>query len=124
MLVPRRLVVMIGGFGGPNYKVRWRRDRLDCQFDDIRLKVAPSAHDWASFWSALDRIGVWRWQPHYHDLDVVDGTQWSLDLDDGVQKVQCSGSNAYPGGNDLEQAQPFQEFLAAISALIRHPFGQ
>jgi hypothetical protein len=66
-----------------------------------------------------NQIGVWSWQRHYDDLDVLDGTQWGLDLNDGVNNVQCSGSNAYPGGNDLEHARPFQEFLAAMSALIR-----
>lgn len=112
---PVRLVVTIGGFGGPHHEVRWQRGKLWYRTDESTVPVVPSADEWERFWTAIDHIGVWSWEARYDDLDVCDGTQWEIDIRQGSRRVRCFGSNAYP--------EPFQEFLAAVKALVRQPIG-
>jgi hypothetical protein len=120
---PARFVVTIGGFGGPHYEVRLRRGRLWYRTDDLQAKVAPSVQEWAVFWTALDRIGVWGWRSRYNNADILDGTQWSVEITNGTLSVKCTGSNLYPCGQDQEYGLPFQQFLDAISTLVGQPFG-
>lgn len=112
---PTRFVATIGGFGGQHYEVRWFRRKLRYRTDESQASVVPSVSDWETFWAALDKIGVWSWQARYDDLETCDGTQWEIDLSDGSRSVRCSGSNRYP--------RSFQQFLEAVGALVRHPFG-
>ena len=116
MPIPSRLLVTIGGFGGPHYEVRWSRRKLRYHSDELQAAVMPTDEAWKSFWAALDRINVWGWAAHYDDLEILDGTQWELDLSNGTRRVKCSGSNAYP--------PEFEQFLAAVEALVGQPFGR
>jgi hypothetical protein len=123
-----RLFVTISGYGGPHYEVRRRRGRLTYRTyeygsHDSRANVVPTAKEWETFWTALDRIGVWSWQGNYYTHGMMDGTQWSIDLSDGVRRVRSYGSNAYPGGEGWKRGRPFSEFLSAVEALVRQPFG-
>ena len=102
---PIRLVASIGGFHGPNYEVRWFRRKLRYRTDESRASFVPSISDWVEFWAALDKIGVWSWHTSYHHPEILDGTQWALDLSDGSRSVRCTGSNRYP--------RSFQKFLKA-----------
>lgn len=115
MPIPSRLLVTIGGFGGPHYEVRWFRRKLRYHSDELQAAMVPTDEAWKSFWAALDRINVWGWAAHYDDLEIFDGTQWELDLSDGVRRVRCSGSNAYP--------PEFQQFLDAVTVLTGQRFG-
>jgi hypothetical protein len=127
-LLPARFVVTIGGFAAPHYEVRWIGRRLryrnyEIGSHDSHAKVVPTAQQWQEFWASMDRIGVWDWQQRYDNPYVVDGIQWEIDLSDGVRRVRCFGSNKYPGGRNLERGRPFRQFLAAVEALVRQPFG-
>ena len=124
VLGPTRLIAKLGGFCGPKHEVRWQGGKLLYRTDGLEAEVAPSAAEWKAFWVAIDRAGVFRWQANYDDPDILDGTHWSLDLSDGWRGVRSFGSNAYPGGKDLEHALPFQGFLNAVGALLQHPFGR
>lgn len=126
MAVPTKFLVTIGGFLDGRCEVRWRRGKLWYRHDRIdgsEMSMIPSATDWERFWTAMDQIEVWSWKARY-DTEILDGEQWTVAIRHGSQRIQCYGSNAYPGGHDRETAQPFQEFLAAVSALTRRPFGQ
>lgn len=112
---PIRLVASIGGFHGPNYAVHWIDNKLQYRTDESRASVVPSASDWETFWGSLDKIWVWSWQASYDDPDILDGTQWALDISDGSRSVRCTGSNRYP--------RSFQKFLKAVGALVGQPFG-
>mgnify|MGYP003611462848 FL=1 len=53
--------------------------------------------DWMSFVSDLYRCYVSDWKNHYVDPDILDGTQWELEIvfeDQSIMKRH--GSNAYP----------------------------
>lgn len=117
MSAPTRFVATIGGFGGPHYEVRWFRHKLRYRTDESQASVVPSVSDWETFWAALGKIGVWSWQASYDDPEICDGTQWEIEIDlgDGSHRVRCTGSNRYP--------RSFQQFLEAVGALVRQPFG-
>jgi hypothetical protein len=122
-----RLLASIGGFPHGHEEVRWRRGRLwyrPSEYVENHVSVVPTVQDWEAFWSAIDRIGVWQWQPRYDDPDILDGTQWTLELMNGPRRVKSFGSNSYPGGTDRGHAQPFEQLLDAIGALVRQPFGK
>jgi hypothetical protein len=123
MSAPTKFVIKIGGFFGPNYEVGWHRRRLWYRNDHLQLEISPSREDWRAFWTRLDQIGVWNWRKRYDDPDVLDGTQWSLDISDGVRTLQCFGSNRYPENLATKGSSPFKQFLKAVEALIRQPFG-
>jgi hypothetical protein len=122
--IPTRLIITIGGFHGPHYDVRLECGRLQYRTDDSHQMVTPSAENWATFWAAMDRIGVWSWDARYDDVEVLDGIQWSIEISDSSRSVRCLGSNAYPGGQNLKHARPFREFLNVIESLVRRPFGR
>jgi hypothetical protein len=60
----------------------------------------------------------------YEDQRVLDGTQWELAIDYGIKKISTSGSNSYPGTNnvdmllDWEDTPVFDDFLHAFNLLL------
>jgi serine protease inhibitor len=54
----------------------------------------------------LREVGAFGWEESYIDLGVLDGTQWSLSIEDvDGAAFHCSGSNEYPKGfDDLRRA--------------------
>jgi hypothetical protein len=60
--------------------------------------------------------GAWIWKARYDDLEILDGTQWEISIRHGARSIATLGSNRYP--------HEFQQFLAAVEALIRRPFGK
>jgi hypothetical protein len=84
------------------------------------LRCTPDQDRWASFWTAIERIGVWDWKPDYSDTGVLDGTQWSLRMRHNGRVMSSEGDNDYPGGVDAEFSDdsPFGQFLAALAQLL------
>ncbi len=60
----------------------------------------------------------------YEDQRILDGTQWELAIDYGIKKISTSGSNSYPGANnvdmllDWEDTPVFDDFLHAFNLLL------
>ena len=80
----------------------------------------PSAAAWERFWREVDRLDVWSWAESYEPEGVVmDGTYWSVALDQGDRRVRSSGANAYPEGDD-----PGRDFRALCRALSRLAGGR
>jgi hypothetical protein len=50
----------------------------------------------------------------------VDGDRWNIRIQVGDKKIECSGSNAYPGKNGeiVEYKMIFRRFLMAITKLL------
>src|SRR6185436_688723 len=110
MSASNRLLVTIGGFPHGHEEVRWRRGRLwyrPDEYDEYVVSLVPTVQEWEAFWAAIDQIGVWQWQSRYDNPDILDGTQWTLELTNGSRRVKCFGSNSFPGGSDREHARPF-----------------
>ena len=68
-----------------------------------------------------DGVNLWSWLPGYDNDLVLDGIQWSLNLEDNGRKVSCVGSNAFPGfyGPEIPDTCDFAKFLDAIQILAR-----
>jgi len=101
-----RLRFNIGGFEAEGFDLRLSRGRIH-----YRRTVGPcpgpspqvirsTEEQWRQFWLEVDRIGVWAWLPEYVNPNVLDGTQWSLELRYGERKVKSEGSNLYPGSTE------------------------
>jgi len=125
--LPARLHFDIGGFIAECHEVH-------LQDGHLRYRRAPGAYAWSSetlcnpdekqweeFWRAVDTAGAWDWARQYVNPGVCDGTQWSLNMKHKGRSVRSEGSNAYPGGAemdcDLPAAGSFAQFLHALRLL-------
>ncbi len=120
--IPSEVEISIGGYPGPWYSLRKEGDALvyahtptvEALDNPLRELVSPSASQWQSFLTQLNRLGVWSWREHY-ELPVCDGTHWSVKIVCGSRVANSGGSNCYPGGPD---GQEFDSFPAAVQQLI------
>ena len=86
--------------------------------------IIPSEEEWMKFWDKMNKIGIWNWIKSYYpkDVEVLDGTRWTLKIELGDKKFESSGTNAYPGENigeiiDLDKSKSFKKFLNALKSL-------
>ena len=62
----------------------------------------------------LNRISVINWSKEYVDIEMLDGTQWSMKLQyNGSLKKHIYGSNEYP--------QKFGELLELCNSMLDEP---
>jgi len=85
--------------------------------------IEVSESSWQEFRAFVDRIGIWDWKSHYDDLDVIEGAQWTLEINWGEKKLCSSGSNAYPlleseTGSFGGYSKAFSEFLEGLRRLL------
>jgi len=73
--------------------------------------IMPTSKEWNDFECVLEHLKVWRWKKEYVDPDVLDGTQWSLQITKGASMLKCHGSNDYPS--------EFDAFVAAVNKLAQ-----
>jgi hypothetical protein len=127
-MLPDLLRFEITGFSREHHGIEWRdgwlwhRQAATPLDRPIETKVAPEPRQWESFWKSVEAADVWHWRKEYSS-EVCDGTQWSLKLQRGEQRVRCEGSNAYPGSDDPDCARSVQfgRWLRALRALTGHP---
>jgi len=74
--------------------------------------ITPSDEDWGCAIHALEVLGVGRWKARYEhpELDVCDGTTWSLVIDSPRLTVNSSGDEVYP--------RRFRAVLAVVRELL------
>lgn len=127
-ITPLKLEFYIGGFTMyGRYCVKLEGDTvrygIACggEWMEIKAEATPTQRKWLNFRKKLDAIGVWKWKRRYDNPNVLDGTQWSLEIDYGVRKRKTYGSNRYPGfkdEHDMHQTPEFKAFLHALSLLL------
>lgn len=94
----------IGGFGQYNeYAIDSASLTFVCTLTEMdygdqagTFKQHWSAEKWNTFIEDVLACDVLDWESNYHDLNVLDGTQWSLEITGDFGSIQTSGSNAYP----------------------------
>ena len=119
----------LGAFEADGFKVRLSRGRLPYSTTTGLIPSQspetsrPSEEQRHQFWQEVDRVGVWAWLPGYVNPNVLDGTQWRLELRHGERKVKSEGSNLYPGsaGIDYTADSPFAQLLCALAHLTAQP---
>ena len=111
--IPTKFVYEEGGFGA------WSKLELISgtfyetpQSEKVaRRRKEPSLEKWISFRYLLDHLNAWKWKPSYSNQDILDGTQWSLEIEYGDAKISCSGSNSYPAFLDADYQENGNESL-------------
>ena len=79
-------------------------------------EINPTEKQWLAFWTALNKINIWKWETRYENPGVMDGTSWRVCLQYGGKSIESSGSNSYPG--DSDEADDFGLFLRAVRKLL------
>ena len=127
--LPTKLQISIGGYFGPSYHIELKGKTLiyqatsDGSDQANETHISPSAKAWKSFWKTCNNIGIWGWRDRYEATGICDGTGWSLDIEQELRTLHCSGSNAYPDDEPYFEdyvdgyPRPFSRFLKAISRL-------
>jgi len=91
-------------------------------YSDDKESIVPTEEDWAKFWKKLDKINAWDWTKDYviPEYTYLDGNRWSIRIQLRDKKIECSGSNAYPGKNGeiVEHKMIFRRFFMAINKLL------
>lgn len=91
------------------------------------ITLQPSEEAWASFWKEIGRIDPWRWNDHYFNLQVTDGTQWEIVIARDGKMIEAKGSNAFPrddgsSNESPEYSAPFNALLKAVHTLAGREF--
>lgn len=121
---PTQFEISIGGYMGDSCQLTWEDGSLIYQSwnaGDLPVLpqfVQPSEARWSSFWKKLEKLQVWSWEPEYPNPGIMDGTQWSIDLEWGGRSLHSKGDNNYPDGVDGEPGRNFLRFLRAVQLLI------
>ena len=130
--LPKTMTLYIGGWDGPSYSVTLTNDvvvyreggggpLIDKAPEQV---ISPRAEQWKQFRTDMDTIEIWNWKTNYIDHDVLDGTQWRVEITYSNRSITAEGSNAYPGSSGPEISTQFRRFLEAVRKLINgKPFG-
>ena len=132
IIKPLHFEFSIGGYSGPCYNVKLKKGKLLYHYSDggnyfnpsEATVVVPTERKWLNFRKKLDIIDVWGWGASYDNPNVLDGTQWELEIDYEIKKISTNGSNSYPGNNnvamltDWEDTPVFDDFLHALNLLL------
>jgi len=96
-----KIKTFVGGYFGPNYNVEL--DFLDLKvfwaegFNEEIQFVKNITHTEAKdFVSRLKLTNLLNWKRKYVDIDILDGTQWSIDIETDKRKIHLYGSNNFP----------------------------
>jgi len=111
--IPNKFIFQEGGFGVSS-KLELISGALyeTPQFEKVALKRSePSMERWISFRHFLDYLNAWKWKPSYSNQKILDGDQWSLEIEYGDAKISCSGSNSYPAFLDADYQENGKESL-------------
>lgn len=126
---PDKLSFTYGDWERPVH-CEWGEDALDCgsllNWDNQTIKVQPSPAEWHRFWIAVEEAKVWSWRGEYNNDQVLDGIQWSLEMQHAGRRIKCEGINAFPGWEatpEFPETCEFAKFLTAIERLTRLKFG-
>ena len=72
--------------------------------------IKPTEEDWNNFIDALSECDVDNWNDNYNDSDILDGTQWEIEIKmQERNSIYKQGSNVYP-----------PKWLAFIKVLQKH----
>ncbi|ADZ09738.1 hypothetical protein Metbo_1506 [Methanobacterium lacus] len=102
--------------------LKYENGMFKCGYSDDEESIVPTEEDWAKFWKKLDRINAWDWAGNYviPEYMYLDGNRWNIRIQFGDKKIECNGSNAYPGKNGeiVEHKMIFRRFFMAITKLL------
>ncbi|MEA4826901.1 MAG: hypothetical protein VB130_09740 [Clostridium sp.] len=116
----RRIRASVGGYFAPSYnvsvdlvdmKTTWEEGFQE-ELQHIKKISKAEAED---FIIELKFIGLLNWKRKYVNSDILDGTQWSIDIETDKRKIHKYGSNDFPGHWDT--------FCSLIERIVGRPFA-
>lgn len=127
-VVPTHFVARIGGFLGSSYSVELKDGTLTYtasgrgQTNVRHATITPTDAAWREFRQALDDLKVWGWQNDYPRGNVLDGTQWLLEIAYSDRTLKSRGDNNYPDAAGRPTGKPeftpvFNRYLEAVKKL-------
>jgi hypothetical protein len=123
---PEQFKVRVQRHTGTSLYVKWDGSELLCTDsiygyapEALADRYRPSEQEWAAFWDALERLGVWQWHEKYaNDAVVLDGTRWAVEIRHGASSVASRATNAYPPDGGLDTREAFEPFVAVVCRLL------
>lgn len=117
----KRIEASIGGYFGSSYTLEVEfitgKVTYEVREDGIvepGLILQMDTENINTFREALSKCRVLSWKNEYSDLNTLDGTHWSLDIEFDDLCIEKSGSNAYP--------KEWKRFCKVIQKLTDKPF--
>lgn len=123
-IVPKKLLFEIGGYGSSSFKIELKGntlkyyDGLPFEFREVEI-FKPSDQEWKQLRKVLNEVEIWKWSRQY-ESDVLDGTQWSLEISYEDISMKSYGNNAYPDPINLSKSvvlvytEPFIDLISAL----------
>src|SRR5436305_13647706 len=108
--------------------VKWDGKKL--QYEDTgthktNRTINPTSKQWKQFWTAADKVHLWKCNAYYDHTGISDGWFWQIEIEHGKTKMKSFGRNACPDDTDVtktsEESLPnmtFSSFRSALEALI------
>jgi hypothetical protein len=116
-----RLKASVGGYFGSSYTFEVDFDKGKTTWEvredgvlEPGLTLQMDTEGINAFREALSKCRILDWKNEYIDPDILDGTQWSLDIELEDRSIQINGSNAYP--------KEWKRFCKVIQVLTGKPF--
>lgn len=102
------ITVQYGGFHMGSEKRTLRRDGDNILLERMgNMRKEPEGPfyegmGWKDLMGKLSHINIGQWQEDYFDRNILDGIQWSVDIefDDDTPPRHYFGSNKFPDGFD------------------------
>ncbi len=111
----------VGGYMGKSYQTEI--NTVDCSaiytvLDNgykllLKEAITLSKKEMKKFLEALENVKLFEWERNYEDMNVLDGTNWSVEVNE--ESLSFSGSNAYP--------ENWEGFCSAIEDLLQRNFS-
>jgi hypothetical protein len=117
----KRIEASIGGYFGSSYnvevdflngKVTWRGGE-GLYTESVYVKQADT-ESMNTFINSIRNCRILKWENNYNNPHILDGTQWSLNIELDDRIIEKSGSNAYPN--------EWEKFCKIVQKLTGKPF--
>ena len=112
----------VGGFMGRSYQVEINMSDSTAEYKVLESGYIPLTEEtimleveqMKKLLRVLDKVDILNWDEHYENINVLDGTNWSVELMFSNTIFQTGGSNAYP--------EQWNEFCGALEKVIGRDF--
>ena len=122
--VPIKFFIQIGGGLDGRNSVELKEGMLlfQCKergkiVPEKSFEIRPTREAWTRFIQEINTTKLYRWSKNYPNPGILDGTQWSIDMEIDGRKIHSEGDNSYP--TDGNEAKPTKSFPAKSPAFDR-----
>lgn len=119
-----KLYFYYGGFRGPFYEILYKNKLFEISLGEVCSNETyyiscPPKEKWNQFWLFLDNNKIWEWNKKYIDQNILDGTQWEIEVSNSSKKMKSCGSNKFPNKKNFKGLMNEIETLFNLKDLKR-----